>query len=352
MLRRGDRAAGAELDRGAAAGLPALGGGGLRRRAVLGARLRGRRRPAAAAATALLLPGVTFPSLARGCTRSCWRWRGRRWRWARWTGWRPARARRVTCRPPRRAALLAAATAGWRSRTSAYAAGLLLVGGPWLAGALGPTGLRRAALAGLAAMAATAWFWAPMLLVAGEAQTGYLTEAHPYARSLWFGPRAGATELERSWATTNAFGQALGVAQLLLATALSWALRGRPKPPSLRILPAAIALVACASLHPLGDWLSAAPGFAHLQFAWRWQGPLALLCAGALAALPADRMLGPAAFAALVLAFAPLMSPPIAGPRASPPSASWSTSRLNSAGHAGSARGLPSQSNRDAAAGR
>ncbi|MBI1353072.1 MAG: hypothetical protein GC160_01915 [Acidobacteria bacterium] len=262
---------------------------------------------ASAASLALLLPGATFPSLARGMYPQFLA--------LAWIALLLGALDRLAAgrRPNRSAAVLAIAAAGLilTHTLSAYMLlALLLVGAPWWFRALDRPALIRAALAGLVALAATAWFWVPMLLVAGEAQTDFLAQAHPYARSLWFGPRAEATALERSWATTNAFGQALAAAQLVLAALLAWVLRRQPKPPSLAALPAVVGFVACANLFPVGEWLTSLPGFSKLQFAWRWQGPLAVLCAAGWAAAPAPERRGLGVLAGLIaLAFAPLALP-------------------------------------------
>ena len=187
---------------------------------------------------------------------------------------------------------------------------ILLIGSPRLLRRLGRAGMRRALTAAVAALAVTAWFWIPMLMIASEAQTGYLATSHPYAHSLIGGPTSATTALERSWTMVNGLGKAVAVSQLLLAAWLCWVLRKADQPPSLSVLPAAIVLVAAASFYPTGDWLTAAPQFDNLQFAWRWQGLVAVLYGAALAALPAGRRTAPAFLTVLlILSFLPLLTP-------------------------------------------
>lgn|GEM_PF-6701232 len=266
------------------------------------------RRAALGAAVACLLPGATFPSLARGMYPAFLALAalavllGALDRLAQPEGARNG------------ATVMACLAAGLLILThslSAYMAlCLVLVASPWLVRALGREGVGRAILAAVGALALTGWFWGPMLRVAAEAQTGYLAEAHPYAASLLGGSASAGTALKQSWAELNEVGQAVAIVQLLLAVALAWSLRDSPKSPSLAVLPAAIVFIALASAAPTGAWLTQLPGFDKLQFAWRWQGPLAVLCGAALAALPAGRRAAPATLSALViLTFLPFATP-------------------------------------------
>lgn len=266
------------------------------------------RRAALGAAVACLLPGATFPSLARGmypgflALAALALLLGALDRLARPEGARNG------------ATVMACLAAGLLILTHSLSAYmtlcLVVVASPWLVRALDREGVGRAILAAAGALALTWWFWGPMLRVAAEAQTPYLAESHPYAASLLGGTRPGATALETSWAGLNGFGQAIAGAQLLLAVALAWRLRGAPKPPSLAILPAAIVFITLASVAPTGAWLTELPGFDKLQFAWRWQGPLAVLCGASLAALPSGRRAAAATLSGLViLGFLPLATP-------------------------------------------
>lgn len=273
----------------------------------------GPKRAAMAAATTCLLPGATFPALARGMYPAFLA--------LAFVALLLGALDRTRSRSAPLAAGLAAAGLILTHTLTAYMAlFLILLAGRRLARR---RGLSREAFAGAAALLLTAWFWGPMLLVSAQAQTGYLAEAHPYAHSLLGSHAPGDTKLARSWKLINGFGQAIAVAQLVLAAALAWRLRNRPQPLAVRILPAAAIFVALASAWPTGEWLATLPQFDKLQFAWRWQGPLAVLCGAAVAALPKQRQGVPLALAALViLGFLPLVQPakrpwtaPIENPR-------------------------------------
>jgi hypothetical protein len=261
------------------------------------------------AAAACLLPGATFPSLARGMYPSFLALAlfavllgalDRLARPAPRTVWRPWVA--LAC------------TGGGLILTHTLTAYmtfcLLIVGAPRIIAALGRSGSRRAIGAALAALAATAWFWGPMLLTSVHAQTDFLAEAHPYARSLLGADVAVRTELERSWRDVNSIGTAFGAAQLLLAAALAWSLRQSSRTLSVSMLPISAVWIAAATVDPVGEWLTLVPGFDKLQFAWRWQGPLAVFCGAALAAIPERRLVLPGCLSALTVAgFLPLAQP-------------------------------------------
>lgn len=267
--------------------------------------LASRRRAALAAAVACVLPGAVFPGPARGMY--------------------PAFLA-LAFTAVLFGALDRLARSGSRGRLAAFGAAtglilthsltaymllwIVLVGSWQLAPLLGRRGLVRGAAAAVAALAVTAWFWGPMLLVSSEAQTSYLAEAHPYAASLLGGEARAETPLEKSWSGLNGIGKVIAMAQLLLAAALAWSLRGVPKTPSMALLPSAALFVLAASVEPPGGWLTGLWQFDKLQFAWRWQGPLAVLCAGALAAVPRGRRTLPTTLAVLiVLGFLLLVTP-------------------------------------------
>ena len=262
-------------------------------------------RAALGAAAACLLPGATFPSLARGMYPGFLA--------LAWFAVLLGALNHLTRRAPGSAVALALASAALvltHTLTAYMALWILLSASPWIFPALGRAGVRRAVAAALAALALTAWFWWPMLLTAAHSQTAFLAESHPYMHSLLGADAPASTPMERSWHDINSIGQVLGVVQLGLAATLVWSLRGSPKPLSVRILPFAAVFVAVASIAPCGDWLALLPGFDKLQFAWRWQGPLAVLCGAAMAAVPRNRLAAPGCLAAITVAgFLPLTQP-------------------------------------------
>jgi hypothetical protein len=209
---------------------------------------------------------------------------------------------------------------GWRSLTllAAAGAGLILTHTPtaYLAALLAaafllvhcrPRRVAGALAAGLAALTVTAWFWVPMLQTAREAQTDYLTEAHPYRQSLWMHQDQGAGMFEQDWAFLNGAGAVIGVAQALLAASL---LRRRGAAGLLGGLPIVAGMTVAASLWPTGEWLTALPMYDSVQFCWRWQPLLALWCAFAFAAARHRSLILPGAVLACILGlFAPLTFP-------------------------------------------
>lgn len=293
------------------ASVAALFGGALYYGAALGTVPRA----AVAAAVVCLLPGATFTSLGRGMYPAFLALA-----FFALAGGALERLR-IGASPTRSTVALAAGAAGLiltHTLTAYMALWLLAVAGPWLAPALGiRNGLRVFAATG-AALLLSAWYWVPMLAVAAEAQTGYLAEAHSYADSLLGFAGGSRAPLHESWDGVAWVGRALSAAQLLLAAALAWSLRGSATLTA-RCLPAAIVFVMLASTAPSGEWLAALPGFDKLQFAWRWQGPLAVLCGAALAAAPPGRRTLPLACAGLCVAlFAPLSQPAERPPHRSP----------------------------------
>ncbi len=265
-------------------------------------------RAAWTAAAACLLPGATFQGLARGMFPGFLA--------LAWMALLLGALDRLANgdRHWRTQVTLTLAAAGLiltHTLTAYMLLALLLAAAPWTARALGLAGLRGAGGAAALALLLTAWFWVPMLQTAPHVQAEYLTEAHPYAESLLFTPAEPRTALERQWDEINAIGGFVSWAQLMLAGALAWSLRGTDQPISIRILPTALALVCAVSFHPVGAWLAAVlPGLDQVQFAWRWQGPLAVLCGAALARLPPGRRAAPGSLAGIVVvAFLPLGQP-------------------------------------------
>ena len=260
-----------------------------------------RPRACAAAGVALLLPGVTFVALGRGMFPNFLA--------LGWVAIAAGAGQRAIARRSYLAVLaLAAAGLLLTHMPTAYLAALL---GVTVAIALRkPCGARTVvagALAGISALLVTGWFWGPMLLVASQAQTGYLAEAHPYVESLWWTASAPETPFERDWAFLNDAAARLGAAQLALAAGLILAL---PRGPLRCALTLAAAWTAFASLWPTGAWLASLPYYESVQFCWRWQPLLTLGCAFAFASLPARTVLRFAlAVAAAAGLFLPLASP-------------------------------------------
>ena len=246
------------------------------------------RRSLLAAGLSLLLPGATFVGLGRGMLPSFLA-----------IGW----AALATGAAERNSwPLLALAGTGiiLTHTPTAYLVALTTL-------ALVAVGRRRPPwrmlLGPLCALAATAWFWLPMLRIAAQAQTGYLLQSHPYGHSLWFASPAARTEFARDWLFLNEVATYVGLAQVLLGIALFLASRFRPL----------LVLVGCtlaASLWPTGEWLASLPGYATVQFSWRWQPLLSLACALAFASLPLRRAVRVTPLlAAVVLFFLPLAAP-------------------------------------------
>jgi hypothetical protein len=266
-------------------------------------------RAALAAGLTLLLPGVTFVALGRGMFPNFLA--------VGWVALAAGAAQRAVDRG--RFHWLALAAAG---------AGLILTHTPtaYLAALLAATLLlvrrsRRcvfgAAVAAGIALAATAWFWAPMLRVAAQAQTGYLSQAHPYAASLWFRSGAAAGPFAQDWAFLTQIGAAIGAAQIALAAVLL------PRRYSVATLTPVAVWSLAASVWPSGEWLMALPYYANVQFCWRWQPLLALACALAFAGLTKRHAMWAAAPVSLVvLVFLPLAAPSNQPPGAKPDLAS------------------------------
>jgi hypothetical protein len=260
-----------------------------------------RPRACAAAGIALLLPGVIFVALGRGMFPNFFA--------LGWVAIAAGAGQRAMARR-RYVAVLALAEAGLllTHMPTAYLAAHL---GATVAIALRkPCGARpvtAGALAGISALLVTGWFWEPMLLIASQAQTGYLAEAHPYVESLWWAASAPETPFERDWAFLNEAAAWLGAAQLALAAGLIPAL---PRGPLRCALTLTAAWTAFASLWPTGAWLASLPYYESVQFCWRWQPLLSLGCAFAFASLPARTALRFApALAAGVGLFLPFASP-------------------------------------------
>ncbi|MCB9382973.1 MAG: hypothetical protein H6509_00040 [Bryobacterales bacterium] len=210
----------------------------------------------------------------------------------------------------------------WRNRIALFAAccGLVLTHAlssvmavviallclPSLARVAGRKGLTAVTGAALAASAATAWFWVPLVRASRLAQTHYLAQVHPYEQSLWLGPPSAADAYSQTWKGLNEFGLIVAGLQLALAAAVVLAGYKQEKTHLGLCLPWVAGFVALASVYPVGAWLARAPGLGLVQFSWRWQGPLAIVCAVALAGLPRKRIVGPAVFGILLaLGFTP-----------------------------------------------
>lgn len=194
--------------------------------------------------------------------------------------------------------------------TSVMTAALIAACLPAVGRRMGVRGLLGGAAAALAAAVLTAWFWLPMLAAASRAKTSYLAELHPYERSLWFAPAGAGDGFSQAWADLNEFGLMVAGVQLLLAAVAVFALRGKRKTIAAATLPWVAGLVLLASVYPVGAWLAALPGLTFLQFAWRWQGPLAVWCVLGLASVPRERLTGAAAvFGLATLFFLPLFTP-------------------------------------------
>lgn len=194
--------------------------------------------------------------------------------------------------------------------STVMAGALVAVCLPAVAGRMGFRGFAAGVIAAATAAAATVWFWLPMLATTAHAQTSYLADLHPYARSLLFGPSGDADGFSEAWADLNDFGLAIGGVQLFLAAVALFAVRGTDKTLAGRTLPWVAGFVLLASVYPTGAWLAETPGFSFLQFAWRWQGPFAVWCAVAMASAPRERLKVPAALFALVAAFfLPMFTP-------------------------------------------
>jgi hypothetical protein len=142
-----------------------------------------------------------------------------------------------------------------------------------------------------------------MLEVAQHAQTGYLTESHPYSESLWFQAVGAATVFEQDWRFLNQVAAAIGIIQVLLAGLLWRWTRSTP-------LVVTTAWTLAASLWPTGAWLTALPRYASIQFCWRWQPLLAVVCAITAASLPWRKALCVAPLALFLALGRPSSQPP------------------------------------------
>ncbi|MEZ5395553.1 MAG: hypothetical protein R2724_22445 [Bryobacterales bacterium] len=190
------------------------------------------------------------------------------------------------------------------SSVMALVFGLLCL--PILAKQAGRKGLATVAGSAFAAAAATVWFWVPLMRASGLAQTPYLAQSHPYEQSLWLRPPSAPDAYSQTWEGLNDFGLIVAGLQFALVAVILLAGYRQTKTQVVRCLPWVAGFVALASVYPVGAWLARAPGLALMQFSWRWQGPLAILCAVALAGLPRKRMQAPAVVAMLLaLGFLP-----------------------------------------------
>ncbi len=267
-------------------------------------------RSVAAAVLTLLLPGATFVCLGRGMYPQFLA--------ILWVALLIGSALRILSgnRVRRNAALLVVSAAGLiltHTLTVYIVLLLLLALGPLLWSRLG---LRRLAWAGALAAAAlllTVWFWLPQLYAASYVRADILGRRHGYRESTFFGATAGGSGYEKDWQFLNEVGRLIVVAQTVLAFALAAVGRGRDASSGnlfLRALPWVAGVALLVSIDPVAVLLLKLPGYAAVQFCWRWQVLVALWCGVALAALPAKPgSLVPAVTALLALVFfSPLLS--------------------------------------------
>ena len=288
------------------------------------------RRSLFAAASTLLLPGVSFIALGRGMFPHY-----AALGWAALllgAGQRALFGKRVRLN----AALAVVAAAGLvlnHTLTAYLLALLLLVISPLVGKELG---LRRtvwaaamAATVAATAAALTCWFWLPLLQAGSYTRLEYLAESHPYLDSVLVAGVPGISGVfQKDWTFLNDVGRFIVAAQSLLALSLTLVLRRETTGPGqvqgasagdlpprrvlfLRALPWVAGFALLAATGPGARLLLELPGAALIQFSWRWQLLVSLWCGLALASLPWERQAAPAAILALVTVgfFSPLLSP-------------------------------------------
>lgn len=285
-----------------------------------------RRRSVLAAATVLLLPGVTFVALSRGMFPN--------FAALGWValllgaGQHALLRRRVWFN----AALVVLAAAGLvltHTLTAYMLAFLLLVVSPLAGKTMGLRGMAGAATLGIAAAGLSCWYWLPLLPAGSYTRVDYLAESHPYLDTV-FGSRsaAGGTVFGEDWVFLNDLGRYIVLAQSLLALLLALvpgskrpggsrrdcAEAGTAQPADgvlfLRALPWVAGFAFLASTEPGALLLLKLPRVELVQFSWRWQLLVSLWCGVGLAALPWEKRAAlPAGVAAATLVFfSPLLS--------------------------------------------
>jgi hypothetical protein len=150
-------------------------------------------------------------------------------------------------------------------------------------------GLRNLILAGLLALALTAFFLLPLGLEINWVNAKMHTEQQDYRSYFLFAPPRSASAYHQAWAALNQAASCITLLQTALALLLGCVLWRKAQSPAQRLLLRfSLALTSFGLLislplsRPLWEWL---PGLAYLQFPWRLQPLVALSCGLLLACL-------------------------------------------------------------------
>jgi hypothetical protein len=149
-------------------------------------------------------------------------------------------------------------------------------------------GVRNLFLAGLIALALTAFFLLPQQLEINWVNVKVLTEQHDFRSYFLFAPPRSASAYHQAWAGLNEAASWITVLQTALAFLASFLLWRKPLSQSQQLLlrfslglTAFCLFISLPSSRLLWEWL---PGLRYLQFPWRMQ-PLVALSSGLLLAL-------------------------------------------------------------------
>jgi hypothetical protein len=154
--------------------------------------------------------------------------------------------------------------------------------------AVGWRGGRNLFLAGLIALALTAFFLLPQQLEIHWVNVKVLTEQHDFRSYFLFAPPRSSDAYHQAWAGLNGAASWITVLQTLLTVLTGVLLWRKPLAQSQRLLlrfsltlTGFCLLISLPVSRPLWEWL---PGLSYLQFPWRMQ-PLVALSGGLLLAL-------------------------------------------------------------------
>jgi hypothetical protein len=264
-----------------------------------------------AGATVLLLPGTTFPCLARGMYPQFFA--------LFWIALLIGAGLRILDgnRRGRNAAILCLAGGGLvlTHTISAYLVlYLLLFTAPALWRILGTRQFVAMVSLGVAVCLLTSWFWIPQVHGVSYTRADFLRERHPYLESIFFADAAAATEYAKDWEFINWVGRVIAIAQFLLALSLTLVKQAQDRVSGelfLGTVPRCAVFSVLAGLPPVAALLVWLPGYGMVQFFWRWQILLSLWLGVALAAVPRklDAGLPVITAAVVIILFSPLLLP-------------------------------------------